>query len=195
MTAPDLSRRVFLSRSGGALAGTWLALQLPALLAAADEAHAAHLRRADFDVLTPDEARELEAVAAQIIPTDGTPGAREAGVIYFMDKALGSFLAASLPFLREGLTTFQDEVRARYPEAASFAALGADDQVAVLAEAATTPFFGLVQFMTVAGMFAHPRQGGNRDKLGWQLLGFEDRHAWQPPFGFYDAQPIAEEDR
>jgi hypothetical protein len=31
-----------------------------------------------------------------------------------------------------------------------------------------------------------PKYGGNHDKAGWKLLGFEDRHVWQPPFGYYD---------
>jgi hypothetical protein len=35
-------------------------------------------------------------------------------------------------------------------------------------------------------MFALPSWGGNRDLAGWALLGFDSRHAWQPPFGFYD---------
>jgi hypothetical protein len=36
-------------------------------------------------------------------------------------------------------------------------------------------------------MFAMPVRGGNRDKAGWALIGFVDRHVWQPPFGYYDA--------
>jgi hypothetical protein len=36
-------------------------------------------------------------------------------------------------------------------------------------------------------MFSSPEYGGNRDKVGFELLGFTDQHAWQPPFGFYDA--------
>ena len=48
-------------------------------------------------------------------------------------------------------------------------------------------FFQTMRYLTLAGMFSHPNHGGNRDKLGWQLLGFEDRHSWQPPFGHYDA--------
>jgi hypothetical protein len=35
-------------------------------------------------------------------------------------------------------------------------------------------------------MFADPAYGGNSDKVGWKLIGFEDRFAWQPPFGEYD---------
>jgi hypothetical protein len=35
-------------------------------------------------------------------------------------------------------------------------------------------------------MFALPGYGGNRDAAGWKLIGFEDRHVFQPPFGHYD---------
>jgi hypothetical protein len=35
-------------------------------------------------------------------------------------------------------------------------------------------------------MFASPSYGGNRNLVGWKLLGFDDRFAWQPPFGYYD---------
>ena len=38
-------------------------------------------------------------------------------------------------------------------------------------------------------MFADPSWGGNREKSGWKLLGFDDRAIWQSPFGFYDANP------
>ena len=39
---------------------------------------------------------------------------------------------------------------------------------------------------TIAGMFSNPEYGGNRDKIGWKLLGFEDRFSWAAPFGWYD---------
>jgi len=35
-------------------------------------------------------------------------------------------------------------------------------------------------------MFALPSYGGNRDGIGWTLLGFDDTHAYAPPFGYYD---------
>jgi hypothetical protein len=44
----------------------------------------------------------------------------------------------------------------------------------------------MIRFLTIAGTFANPSWGGNRDKIGWRLLGFEDRFVWQPPFGDYD---------
>jgi hypothetical protein len=40
--------------------------------------------------------------------------------------------------------------------------------------------------LTVLGLFTMPSYGGNRDGIGWALIGFEDQHAFQPPFGYYD---------
>jgi hypothetical protein len=40
-------------------------------------------------------------------------------------------------------------------------------------------------------MFSLPEYGGNKDELGWQLIGFEDRHVWTQPYGFYDADHLA----
>jgi hypothetical protein len=36
------------------------------------------------------------------------------------------------------------------------------------------------------GMFSNPSYGGNHQKSGWKMIGFEDRFAWSPPFGYYD---------
>ena len=35
-------------------------------------------------------------------------------------------------------------------------------------------------------MFSMPAYGGNRDGVGWKLIGFDDQHAFQSPFGHYD---------
>ena len=37
------------------------------------------------------QAADVDAMAAQIIPTDSTPGAREARVVQFIDRALVTF--------------------------------------------------------------------------------------------------------
>jgi hypothetical protein len=49
-----------------------------------------------------------------------------------------------------------------------------------------TPFFDQARLLTLCGMFSSPSYGGNRDGLGWKLIGFEDRHVFEPPFGYYD---------
>jgi gluconate 2-dehydrogenase gamma chain len=184
----DPTRREFVEAGAYGLGAAWLATQLPAIEAAARHAREAFAGGQAFETLTPDEARELEAIAAQIIPTDDTPGAREAGVIHFIDRAFGTFQSASLPEARAGLADLQSRVAESVPGLSSFSELSEARQMDLLREIEDTPFFGLIRVLTVQGMFALPSRGGNRDKIGWQILGFEDRFAWQPPFGHYDAE-------
>jgi len=172
--------------------GAWLAFHLPAIEAAAAQARRALLRRAPFAILTPEEARELEAVAAQIIPTDDTPGAREAGVVYFMDNVLGTFGAQFLEPIRGGVPDLLKAARAKNPAVRAFAELTGAQQTEVLRSMEQTPFFGAVRFLTVAGMLGDPSYGGNKDRTGWRLIGFDGGHAHQPPFGYYDANPPQE---
>ena len=82
-----------------------MSAQWPAVVAAAQHAHAAANSETPpkFEVLTPEQARQVQAVASQIIPTDDLPGAREAGVVYFIDRALKTFASDSLQTYREGL--------------------------------------------------------------------------------------------
>jgi gluconate 2-dehydrogenase gamma chain len=181
------SRRTFLRASGGAVGGGWLALQLPGLLALAEAAAAAQDAGAPFLHLSPLEAAGLDAIAARIIPTDETPGAREAGVIHFIDQALGDFMAESAGELRAGLASLDAQAMRAF-EGERFSALQPAAQDELLRGIEDSPFFGLMHFLTVAGMFALPSYGGNRDYIGWQLLGLSHQHAWLPPFGHYDAE-------
>jgi hypothetical protein len=38
------------------------------------------------------------------------------------------------------------------------------------------------------GFLAKPEYGGNYNRAGWKLIGFEDQMTYQPPFGYYDAE-------
>jgi gluconate 2-dehydrogenase gamma chain len=53
-----------------------------------------------------------------------------------------------------------------------------------------TEFFGAVHFLTMAGMFADPVHGGNRNRVGWKMIGFEPKAVHHPPFGYYDAEAM-----
>ena len=178
-----LTRRGFLRAAGSA---AWLAAGWPAVLAAAGQAAAARDAGAAFETLAPDDAADLAAIAAQIFPTDALPGATEAGVVYFMDSALRTFMAGARESVLAGLRELNAKAAA-VQAGARFAQLPAPEQVRLLQAQEATPFFGTVHFMTIAGMFALPVYGGNRGYAGWKMLGFEHRHFWQPPFGFYDA--------
>lgn len=185
-----LSRREAL-RGIGAITAAGV-LDWPAIARAAHEAHAAARSAAQsgtppsYTLLGPADAADVEAVTSQIIPSDETPGALEAGVTGFIDRALGSFFAHWRPGFMEGLAGFQAAARAAHPDAASFAALTSAQQIEFLQLVDRTPFFEQARLLTCCGMFADPAYGGNRDGIGWKLLGFEDQHTFEPPFGYYD---------
>jgi gluconate 2-dehydrogenase gamma chain len=157
---------------------------------AAHEAHAAAQAPGSitYTLLDATDAADVEALTSQILPSDDTPGAREAGVTFFIDRALGSFFAHWQPGFMSGLRQFQAAVSAVHP-GASFASLSPDRQIEFLHTVDQTPFFDQARLLTVCGMFSNPSYGGNRENIGWKLLGFEDQHIFEPPFGYYDRTP------
>jgi len=177
------SRRSFLTLTGSAAAAIWLA-DLEALRAAGRYAATADA----FVVLSPADAADIEAACAQIIPTDDTPGAREARVVYFIDKALDTFAKDERAMWTKGARLLRSRAAEVKHGARSFAELPADLQVAVLAslEKKKVPFFEALRGATIAGMLASPEHGGNFEKIGWKWIGFDDRFVWTAPFGWYD---------
>jgi len=184
------SRRAFLAASGTALTALWLAARPEEIWASL--AHAAHAARRceplPWESLTAEQAADIEAIAAHIFPTDETPGAREARVINFIDHALASWAAAVRDQLIKGLDELNAKVARRWPGAGRLVHLSLHRQIALLRAHDRTPFFRDLRLLTLAGMFSLPSHGSNRGKLGWKLIGFEDRFTWQPPFGDYDAE-------
>ena len=184
----DLNRRRFLQAGLRGAGGAWVSLHWPAILAAAE--HAMHARQADppakLEVLSADQAAEIEAAASRIIPSDETPGAREAGVIYFIDKALGTFAADSLQDYVKGLPVLQAKTQELYSGVAKFSQATPEQQDAVLKALEEQPIFDLIRTHTVAGFLADPARGGNRGGAGWKLIGYDDSPAFTPPFGYYD---------
>ncbi|MFQ5888611.1 MAG: gluconate 2-dehydrogenase subunit 3 family protein [Gemmatimonadota bacterium] len=185
----EFTRRSFLRTSGTAFGSAWIAANWPGILSARDHARRVveSAVRPDFELLTAAQAAEVEAIAARIIPSgeDGL-GAREAGVVHFIDRALTTFASDRADDFREGLADFGQKVREGHAGAPSFASLDEETQIEFLRSVEDSPFFGSVWFLTLLGMFSHPSHGGNHDKIGWKLIGFDDRHIYLPPFGHYD---------
>src|SRR5215467_8797264 len=93
MSTKGRSRRSFLVNSVAGLNAAWVTANYPGILAAQE-----HVRQATqagglpkLAFFNEAQAAEIEAMTAQIIPTDGTPGAREAHCMYFIDRALSTF--------------------------------------------------------------------------------------------------------
>lgn len=163
-------------------------LDWTAIAQAGHDAHAAAQTPANlsYTLFAAADVADLEALTSQIVPSDESPGAREAGVTYFIDRALGSFFAHWREGFTRGLGEFQGACRAFDPGAASFAALASARQIEFLRTVDRTAFFDQARLLTLCGMFSSPTYGGNRNGLGWKLIGFEDQHVFEPPFGYYD---------
>ena len=188
----DLSRRTFLASVGGSVAAVWFAATTTDLLASG--AFAARAARENppppFNVLTAEQAIELEAATSLIIPTDETPGAREARVVYFIDKSLGGFAKEQLPVFVAGVADLQARAARAKKGATSFASLSEAQQIAILTDIENdkkSRFFNALRGATIIGMFSNPEYGGNFNKTGWKMIGFDDQYSWVAPFGWYDA--------
>ena len=205
MKPSQAARREFLLRTGGAAAAAWMNAQWPSILAAAQHAHEAVKSSAtpQFEVLTPEQARNVEVIASQIIPSDDLPGAREAGVVFFIDRALKTFASDARPVYEKGLAEVNQLTSEKYPGVKAFADATPEQQenlMAVLAQRLNPPASGMrrrrqlgsADFMqtiwqhTVYGFLADPEAGGNRNYAGWKVIDRDPAHSFSPPFGFYD---------
>ena len=199
-----------MSRSLAAVGATWTVANWPAILAAAEHAHkaAAAPDSQKLEFLTPAEAKEVEAISACIIPSDDTPGAREAGVLFFIDRALVTFAFDEQKTYREGLPGIQKRLTELFPAATTFSAATAEQQQAVLESldeagsknpprrpranfmpgSAAQPLFEVIRAHTLAGFLIDPESDrkGNRGGVGWTVIGRLPEHDFQPPFGYYD---------
>lgn len=180
----ELSRRRFLF-SASALTGTaFLRLSGTSIAAIAQAACTARDRDGAFQALSAEDAADIEAIAARIIPTTDTPGATEAGVVHFFDSALAGEMRDRRDELLAGLA----ELNAADGTPARFADLAPGDQDRRLRAIEDSGFFGLLREMTIFGFFAMSHYGGNRNHVGWDLIGFRGHNgAWEYPFGYYDA--------
>jgi gluconate 2-dehydrogenase gamma chain len=134
-----------------------------------------------YQHLTAVEAELLDAMIDRLIPADALgPGAREAGVMTYIDRALGSALASSRQAYAAGLAALDRYARASRGK--GFLELDDRDKESLLMDVesgSATPgifsgssaqFFNMVLSHTRQGMFGDPFYGGNRNFAGWDLL-------------------------
>ena len=131
---------------------------------------------------SPYQAAVVEAAAARIIPgNENDPGAREAGVVDYIDRALAGVYADHQGVYRRGISAMDSYAGRKFRK--SFIELTEVQQDQVLqdmeegkATEFTHPsaleFFNLLLQHTIEGMFSDPVYGGNRDAVGWKLIGF-----------------------
>lgn len=163
---------------------------LPEILAAQQHAHQAvqSAEPAGFSYLDKKTAADIEALTSEIVPSGETPGAREAGVVYFIDRALATFDRGRQGLYRTGLEQANAQRKSLFPNSQSIAELSSADRIALLHAMEASEFFQLLREHTLCGFLSDPSYGGNRGGVGWQVIGFDNQHVHHPPFGYYDAE-------
>jgi gluconate 2-dehydrogenase gamma chain len=202
MNKDRASRREFLARAAagaGAFAGAGLAPEAvagtqaqhagatPAPAQSRVEGHGAFLNQHD--------AATVAAFAERLMPgAPGKPGAREAGVLNYIDLALAGAYSDLQDFYRRGLMQLDEYCRkTRNAPFVGLQAAQQDEVIRALEDGSATgftwptpqEFFNTVRTHTMEGMFADPVYGGNKDFAGWRLVGFPGA---QPVFTPADMQ-------
>ena len=210
----NLTRRNFLSQGCTSLSAVWISTHIPAMLSAARHARESVQSLAPkLTFFTPEQAVEIDAITSRIIPTDGTPGAHEAGVVYFIDQALTTFAVDDQKNYRDGLAEFAGRTKELFPSLDKFSAATPEQQDEILSsfDEKMPPqrrpnrprpnrqnFFETLRSHTIIAFLLDPDSGGDPNGTGWKVLGRERAHMFQPPFGYYDKdytgwQPIQEQ--
>ncbi len=157
-----------------------------------------------YQFFTAPEAAFVEAAVERLIPTDELgPGARQAGVAYFIDQQLCGQFGSGARMYKQGpwgagaptqgyqlpltprevyrLAIAETDAYCKKQYGNAFARLSPVQQDAVLQaldEAKLTfesvpakTFFEMLYANANQGFFSDPMYGGNRDKIGWKLIG------------------------
>ena len=142
--------------------------------------------RVQLRFFTEDEALDVGAATARIFPSDESgPGAREAGVVIFIDRQLAGpygrdarrytqapFVDATPEFGYQGKATPREVYREGLKTIAGLHRLTPEAQDAKLREIERSRFFTLLRNHTIQGMLSDPIHGGNVGMVGWEQLGF-----------------------
>jgi hypothetical protein len=130
-------------------------------------------------VLTKAEWDTLDAVCERIFPKDSSPGAKQAGVVNYIDaqltampiKAFRRAIAAALAHLQ----------RAAKQKGREFSQLSGQQQDKLLEQMSAgrvgrrysgRRVMRVLVSLTMEGLFSDPIYGGNRDRVGWKVIGF-----------------------
>ncbi len=179
-----MKRREFLTIPAAALGGTLLyTLAREPFLLQAQEGNV----KVPLRFFTAAEARVIAAACDRIFPSDSSgPGAKEAGVVIYIDRQLAGPYGADKyrytkgPFVEsvpEHGYQGKDNPRETYRQGiavlgANFGELPAEEQIQKLQSMEKTHFFQLLRAHTIEGMFSDPMHGGNVGLIGWQLVGY-----------------------
>ncbi len=132
--------------------------------------------------LSPVQWQTLQALVDCIIPADDFPSGWQAGVGDYLAGQFERDLAALVPIYKQGLDALEAEARVQF--GGEFGSLAPNTQsnllIAIEAGAvrATWPidpsaFFRMAIEHAHEGYYSDPGNGGNRNGVGWAMVGYE----------------------
>jgi choline dehydrogenase-like flavoprotein len=126
----------------------------------------------------------LRALVERIVPADDFPSGWQAGVGDFVQRMLEGDLADRAASITAGLDGLDTEARARHDDT-PFAQLPEDAQDALIADLLAGDrlqgFLRLMIGLTMHGYYGDPGNGGNRDAVSWDMVGYRvlpDHASW-----------------
>jgi len=135
---------------------------------------------------TATERAVLDALCEQIFPKDEYAGARELGVVAFLETTLLKAHPEWLASYRAGLQSAEKSSLELYQQGVAQISAEQQTRLVSMMEADKLPaalwtgpsasvFFAMMRDHTLQGVYSHPRYGGNRGKQAWKMIGYDDR--------------------
>jgi len=134
-----------------------------------------------YRFFTPDEAKCIIALCEQIIPKDESPGATDAGVIFYIDRQLSTIFNYDQDTYRNGIKNLQ--AFCNKTASSSFELLVPAEQQKIIKmmesnqiketewpQGNSSGFFNLVLSHTMQGFYGSPIHGGNKDYMSFEML-------------------------
>lgn len=135
----------------------------------------------NYRFFTPEEALCIIAFCEQIIPKDVSPGATDAGVIFYIDRQLNSVFQYDQQTYRNGIQKLQDYCTKKSGK--TFESLVPDQQITIMKLMESNQlsetewpgdkpaaFFNLIRSHTMQGFYGSPIHGGNKDYMSFEML-------------------------
>lgn len=135
----------------------------------------------EYRILTTEEVNCLNCICEQFIPSDEYVGARDAGVVNFIDKLLYQRFPELTESYKKGIQSVENYCRETYNK--PFAQLKWEEQYSILqeiegsklpesfwSEISQRDFFNMVLRNTMQGYYGSPRHGGNKDYVSYRMM-------------------------
>lgn len=126
--------------------------------------------------------RLLQALSETLLPADDGPGAAEAKVAEYLERALDRRSAPSRARIESGLEIVDATARQHYGK--PFADCAGDERADVLQRLGQVPhrivrsFLSTLVGLAIEGFLCDPSHGGNHAGAGWLAIGYFPEPPW-----------------